>query len=186
MWKGDRGEGRWRQAMRTMGGHQKWPASIGIVYIFAAQLLYLYTFVFGDTRDYFRQPRRSLFKCVYKNCLINLNHISKPLTLTTQHTLSTIWLITDDLGHEGPRLVWLHRVCRCEASKFSKMPLETASGKEMTIEFRCKSSGRCSTCSQRASCTLPFCHICGSVMCNKICTFSNNLVGWAAWGTPVQ
>ncbi len=73
------------------------------------------------------------------------------------------WLVSDDLGGEdagcgGPGLVWLHMVCSCEAvgctAKFSEMPLETAYGREMNIQFTDNSSGGHS-CSQHANCTLP-------------------------------
>lgn len=102
------------------------------------------TFGFGGTNDYFRQPRRGPFKRVYKNGLTNLHHINKALTHTTRHTLSTIWLIADDLGHEGPGLVWFHAACSCEAAKFSDMSSETDCCREMTIQLRGNSSGGCS------------------------------------------
>lgn len=128
------------------------------------------TFGFGGTNDYFRQPCRGPFKRVYKNGLINLHHINKALTHTTRHTLTTIWLIADNLGREGPGLVWFHAACSCEAAKFSKMPSETDCCREMTIQLRGNSSGGCSCC-QHADCTLPPCRTRGIVLC---------LVAWAA------
>lgn len=97
---------RWRRSMREMGGHQRWPESMVIVWNLAATSLDLSKFGFRDKNDYFRQHCQGPFKCYEKNGLLNLHRISKPLTHTTQHKLSTVWLITDDLGRGGPGLVW--------------------------------------------------------------------------------
>ncbi len=53
-------------------------------------------------------------------------------------------------------------------SKFSEMPLETAYGREMNIQFMGNSSGGHS-CGQHANCTLP--QICGIVLCDKTAHF---------------
>ncbi len=56
-------------------------------------------------------------------------------------------------------------------AKFSEMPLETAYGREMNIQFTVNSSGGHS-CSQHANCPLPQnCDICGIVLCDKTAHF---------------
>lgn len=142
-WRGDRGEGGWWGRWEGTRDDQ--------------HLWELFEFLLQHHRIW--QPHWGPFKRPYKNSLINLHHISKPLAHTTRHTLATIWLIADDLARGGPGLVWLHAVCGCEAAKFSKMTLETVYGREMTIQFRGNSSGGHS-CRQRATCTLPPYHIC--------------------------
>ncbi len=52
-------------------------------------------------------------------------------------------------------------------AKFSEMPLETAYGREMNIQFTGNSSGGHS-CGQHANCrSLKTCDICGIVLCDK-------------------
>ncbi len=76
------------------------------------------------------------------------------------------WLVSDDLGGEDAEcgvLGWcgftwsaVVRPVGCTA-KFSEMPLDTAYGREMNIQFAGNSSGG-DSCSQHAN-------ICGIVLC---------------------
>lgn len=163
---------RWRWLMRKMGRHQRWPASVGIVWLFAAT-----SHLALEAQTTFSGNPAEVLLNVYTKMVWPISTTpTKALTHTTRHTLSTIWLIADDLRREGPGLVWFHAACSCEAAKFSKMPSETDRCREMTIQLRGNSSGGCSCC-QHADCTLPPCHTRSIVLC---------LVAWAAWGTPVQ
>ncbi len=73
------------------------------------------------------------------------------------------WLVSDDLGGEDAGcgvLGWcgytwsaVLRPVGCTA-KFTEMPLETAYGRDLNIQFMGNSSGGHS-CSQHANCTLP-------------------------------